>query len=250
MPEPESQPSPAAKVNTAVESAIRRHGSAENALAVVMGQNLTYETQAETDQTTIRDLRTKVPDPEKMVVLPKERAELLNKYETLKLTPEQVTAAVAERDTLKGTVSTHSIEKLSREGAPAIGFDPDATADLVASKGLHLELREVEVEVEKNGKKEKVKQRHPFVRPAADDKAQLVPLTEYAKTLPAFEQRALKAAPTTPQTSTGIPYVEQRPAATTGSGDAVGEFLTTRNQRAQNRPTPFAPPRQPAAAAS
>ncbi len=217
--------SPAARVNSLVERAIQRHGSAENALSVLMAQNVTLEDQSLADRQTITDLRGKVPDPEKMVVLPKERADLFNKFEALKLSPEDITKGLAERDTLKGTVHTHGVEKLSREGAPAIGFDPDATAGLIASKALHVELREIEVEVDKAGKKEKVKQKVPFVRPSADEKAQLQPLTEYAKTLPAFEQRALQAVATTTTTATpGTPYPESRP---TPQGDGKSDVVST-----------------------
>ena len=223
---------PTEKVNTMVNRLLQQFGSAEAALSSLSTQLITHQTKAEEDLRTIGELRAQIPDATKMVVLPKEKAELLGKFEALKLTPEQVTEGLKEMDTLKGTVHTYGIEKLSREGAPNIGFDPEATVDLIAGKQLHVELREVDVEVEKNGKKEKVKKKVPFVRPAADEKAQLQPLSEYAKTLPAFEQRALAATAQPPvnQPATGQEWPGQTPA-TTGSENPAASIMQQVRQR-------------------
>jgi len=215
---PESR---ARRQNTLVDALIRRHGSPEAALASLAATNVTLEDENTRLEREVRQQRDKIPDPEKVVVLPKDRVEKLNQFEALKLTAEQVAALQKENGDLKAKVQAHAVTDLAREGAPHVGFDPEATASFVTTRGLHLELRDVEVEVEKAGKKEKVKQRHPYVRPAADERAQLQPLAEYAKTLPAFEQRALKAAAApnagTP-TPTGTPYPEQEPAKAGGEG--------------------------------
>lgn len=243
------QDPPASRAATAVERMIAKHGSAEAALSVVMAQNIAYSDQAESDAATIADLKKQLPGKD-AVVLTGERAKAFNAFEALKLTPEQVSETVKERDTLRGTVKLHDLEKLVREGAPALGFDPDAVADLVTSKGLHAELREVEIEVEKNGKKEKQKVKAPFVRPAAEEKAQLVSLAEYAQKLPAFEQRALKAVPTQQTTTAqGVPWPVQRPADKTPAGGNDG--LLKQFQKARDQvPNPLLPQKQTATTAA
>lgn len=242
--------SPASRVNALVERAIQRHGSAEIALSVAMAQNVTLEDQAVTDRQTIAELRDKVPDPAKVTVLPKADADKLTALAALNLTPEQVTALVKENGDLKGKVATQEITDRARKAAPNMGYDPDATASLIASKQLHSELREVEVEVSTNGKKEKVKQQHLFVRPAADDKAQLQSLTDYAKTLPAFEQRALAATTQAPATTTAPapawPSQSPTPAGGTPPTDAVAAHIQQVNERSKQKPSPFVP--RPAAA--
>src|SRR4051812_42704444 len=77
---PESR---AQKTNTLIDRLVRTHGSAEGALAVLAAQNVTLEEESTARGREITALKAKVPDPEKMVVLPKERAELLNKFEAL-----------------------------------------------------------------------------------------------------------------------------------------------------------------------
>jgi len=224
---------PPAKVDKKIEHLINRHGSAEAALATIASQLVGYEIAQEQNEAAFKQLRERIP-AEGTVVLTPEQKKQWDAFQALKLTPEQVVETVKERDTLKGTVHTHGIEKLAREAAPNIGYDPEATVDLITGKQLHVELREVEVEVDKNGKKEKVKQKHPFVRPAADERAQLVALTEYAKTLPAFEQRALQAAAPEKSgtaTSTATPYPESRPTPVDGNATSVDTIMKSVRDR-------------------
>lgn len=198
------------RVNKLAAKLIAQYGSEEAALTALARENVVLTDDLATAQTTIGQLRSKVPNPEKEVVLPKERVDVFNKFEALKITPEDVTKLQQRNGELEGTVRVHGIKALADKGAPVLGFDPEATVDLVTGKQLHIELRKQEREVEKNGKKEKVTLEVPFVRPAADDKVQLVPLDEFAKTLPAFEQRALKAQGTQQQTQQSTQQQQQQ----------------------------------------
>jgi hypothetical protein len=190
---PESR---ATKQNSVVDQFIRRHGTAEGALAALAATNVTLDDENRELRTQVTALRGKIPDPDKQVVLPKDRVDTFNAFEALKLKPEDVTKLQTENKELKDKVHVSNVRELAREGAPRVGYDPDAVADLVVRKALHAELREVEVErKDKAGKAERVKVKVPYVRPAADDRAQLQPLTDYAKTLPVYEQRGLAAQP-------------------------------------------------------
>lgn len=236
-------PAPA-KVSSMVERLVSRHGSAEAALAIVSSQLIAYEDKATADATEIADLRKKVPADGTVVLSPDQRKQW-DAFQTLKLTPEQVAEIAKERDTLKGTLSDRDREALARQAATAAGFDPDALVDLARTKGLHIEIRDGTVK--ENGKD--VAKKIPHVRPAADEKAPLVTLTEYAGKLAQHEQRMLKPTGATQQ-QTGTPWPTQNPSPPggTATGDKVGEFIAQRNTSAAAKPSPFAPPRQPAAA--
>lgn len=230
---------PARRANTLLDALIRRHGSPEAALAVLSAQNVTLEDENTRLTQTVAQQRKQIPDPEKFVVLPKERVETLNAFETHKVKPEDVGKLIADNAELKRKDHVHGIEALAKKGAPAIGFDPEATLDLVTGKGLHLELREVEVEVEKGGKKVKERREAPFVRPASDERAALEPLAEFAKKLPAFEQRALKAQAPAPEggdtkerVPAGTPYLDQsRSSQQGGEGGVASAVLGQIQQR-------------------
>lgn len=236
--------SPARRANTLVDRLIARHGSAEAALASLAATNVTLEDEAVTSRNEVRRLTGLVPDPEKVVVLPKDRVETFNKFEALKLKPEDVTALQTEIAKLKGDVHSFNVRTLAQKHAAASGLDPEATADLIASKQLHAEPRKIDVEREKNGKKEKVAVEVLHVRPAADEKAALQPITEYAKTLAAFEQRALmavassssdKKTETAAATATGTLYPDQQSAAETAQEKPGATVLSQTRSR---YPTP------------
>lgn len=198
---------PARQLDDLTTRLIAQHGSVENALRQLVTQSITTDT-------TIADLRREVADfkaklPDGSIVLPKTEAENYAKVVALKLTPDEIVTGLKERDALKGETSKHALEKLARESAATAGLDPDAFAAHAQTQGLHIELKDVTV-VEKG---KSVVKKVPHVRPAADDKAALVPLSDYTTTLPAYDQRALKATAPAP-TPTGVPFVEQRPTPT------------------------------------
>lgn len=232
----------ATRTNKVAARFIALHGSEEAAIAALARENVTLTDDLTTERTRVAELKGKVPDPEKEVVLPKARVETFNRFEALKVTPEDVAKLQTENKELKGTVHVHGVEKMAAKAAPVFGFDPEATVDLVTGKGLHAELKKQEREVEKGGKKVKEQVDVLMVRPAADEKAQLVPLDEYAKTLPAFEQRALKATQQQQQSQGSTAgtggdggYIEQGPAARGGDSGAGQTVLAN---LAKRYPTP------------
>jgi hypothetical protein len=82
-----------------------------------------------------------------------------------------------------------------------------------------------------------VQQKQLFVRPAADEKAQLQPVTDFVKTLPAYEQRGLKAegapATTTTAPTTAAPTGHSWPtgqAPPASGGVAAGDVVAVVKQ--------------------
>jgi hypothetical protein len=229
---PEAADPPAQKPRvTSAETFIARYGTAEAAVAVLLQDLDASQRTAEAHSRALEEAKKQIPGAEK-VVLEKKDADELAAYRALNLAPEKVTAVLTERDTLKGEVAKAALERLAKDAAAAAKLDPDAFAAHAATKGLYIELRDGTVT--ENGKP--VQKKIPHVRPAADDKAPLVALSEYTGKLPAYEQRALAAAPSAPA---GVPYLAQEPSSHGTPGSPAEAYLSKR----------FAP-RQPAAAAA
>jgi hypothetical protein len=223
---PDADP-PADRPKSRVSSAdtfIARYGTAEAAVAVLLQDLDAAQRTAEAHARALEENKKLVPGADK-VVLAKADADELAKYRALNLVPEKITEALTERDTLKGTVAQSALERLAREAATASGLDPEAFAAHAAAKGLHIELRDTPV-VE-HGKT--VTKKLPHVRPAADDKAQLVALSEYTSKLPAYDQRALQAVAGTPApTGTAWPSGQQPTPITGSPSGAVNTYLDKR----------------------
>jgi hypothetical protein len=230
---------------------IAQHGSVENALQQTAMRLFAAEDASATAERTITDLRGKLPG-DGALVLPKAEAAEYAKVIALKLTPDQIVERVKKAGELEGTVAQTALEKLAREAATAAGLDPEAFAAHAAAKGLHIELKDTPV-IEKG---KTVTKKLPHVRPAADDKALLVALSEYTSKLPAYDQRALTAtgAPGAPAAPAGTPWPggqqPSTPAASTG--DRVGDYMAKLAERGKARPNPLIPRQapQPAAAAT
>lgn len=220
-----------------VDRLLQRHGTAEAALAFMASQAITQEDTIEQRDRTISELRAKVP-AEGAVVLPKAEAEALAKLKALG-TVDEIVAGMKERGDLKTTVSRTEAERTARTAAKASGLDEDAFVAHALRESLHIEMRDTQVE--DAGKT--VTKKLPFVRPGADATAPLKAIAEYTGALPAHDQRALKAAATSPA---GVPYVEQGLTPITGSsGDPTAAFIAKQSDRAKARPNPLFPARQP-----
>lgn len=214
---------------------IAEHGSIENALRATATRMFAAQDSLATVTGERDTLSRRLP--EGSVVLPKAEAESFAKLQALG-TPAEIEAKVKKAGELEGTVAATALEKLAKDAAAAAQFDPDAFAAHAAAKGLYIELKDTPViEAGKT-----VTKKVPHVRPAANAAAPLVPLTDYAGTLPAFEQRALKA--TAPVAPVGPEYPAQRPTQDSPStGDKVGDFLAKRNAAARSKPNPLFPAR-------
>lgn len=218
-----------------------RHGTAESALRAVSAELFTVQDQVATLTTQLTEARGKIP-AEGSVVLPKAEADNLAKIRALG-TVDEIVAGMKERGELKTQTAANALEKLAREAATALGFDPEAFADHAKTKGLHIEMRDAQV-VEAG---KTVTKKLPHVRPAADANAPLKVLSEYSAALPAHEQRALKPTAAAPPPTGTLHPVQSPPPPAGTTGDAVSDYLTKRNALAAARPNPLAP-RQPAAA--
>lgn len=223
------------KVNALTAQLLATHGTVENALRSLVLQSATTEQTIATLTAERDDLRAKLPKAGD-VVIPKAEAVEYAKVAALNLKPDELVAKVKQADELQRKDSTRTLTDQARDAASAAGLDPEAFAALAQAKGLHIEMKDLQV-LEKG---KTVTKKVPHVRPAADDKAALVPVADYTKTLPAFEQRALQAtvAPTTPVGSPWIPGQVPTPGSPVNS-NATENYLNKR----------FAP-RQPAGAAA
>lgn len=227
-PTPGSPPAPPApperRVDEFLDRLIARHGTSEAALRTLAQQVYGYQDKTEADAREIRDLRSRMPE-QGAVVLTGPQAQAWQTAVELKLdTPDALRSTVTDRDRLRGETREHIRASHAREAAQAAGLDADALADLARRSDLHLEL--ADQTVTEHGRQ--VAKKVARVRPAKDEKAQLQPLSEYVRALPAFEQRALQAVATAPA-SQGTPYVAQSPTsagATRPAADAVAAHLT------------------------
>lgn len=241
VPAPPAIP-PTPPVDALTTRLIAQHGTVEHALRALVTASITTEQQIATVTRERDDLRAKLP--EGAVVLTKEAAANWQKLQDLKLTPDQIADAVKKLPEVEGRLTRHDREKEYRAVATAAGVDPDAFVEHAFRVNLATELRDITVT--ENGKQ--LVKKVPFVKVATDEKAQPAPFTGYMANLQPFEQRALKATTAAP---VGVPAHSQHSTATVSStGDKTADFIAERNQRAAGRPNPFAPPRQPAGAAS
>ena len=148
-----------------------------------------------------RDLEGRVA-PEGAVILSGDDATAFEAFKALGLKPEEVTSAVQERDTLKTANEALRRDGIVRSAAEALNFKASVLGDLVTSKGLEVEIREVEVE--ENGSK--VNKSLPHVKAAGDEKAKWELLSSYAERdlkdyLPALKSNEDRAK--------GVQYPEQ-----------------------------------------
>lgn len=141
--------------------------------------------------------------PEGAVILQGEEAELFKAVKDLGLKGEDIKKAVSERDEFKTQITTFQRNEVVRQAAEALTYKPSVLTDLVTSKGLEVEMREVEIEGEKKTL--------PHVKIAGGDKVEL--LSVYAERdlkdyLPALRSKEA-------QDSGGVHYPAQ-----SASGDA------------------------------
>lgn len=157
------------------------------------------------------DLLKRVP-PDGAVVLSAADAKAWEAYRALgkpdevKTKLEQGEKDASEAATLRDTTQT-------AEMGAALGWKPDVLRELKQAKGVHLEMREVEVDGTGANAGKKVKAKVPHARPADKADAPLVPLEEYEPLKPYHP--ALKAEPSDERdrrpSGGGPNYPPQRP---------------------------------------
>jgi len=92
---------------------------------------------------------------------------------------EEVKTLVGQVPELQGELDKRDYAVLVGKAAEAVSFNATVLGDLVGAKGLTIEMKQVEVEIEKDGKKEKVKENRPFVK--AGEKGELTDLKLFAE---------------------------------------------------------------------
>lgn len=251
-----------------VKKLIARYGSADAALkalgkdnakyrkklrGVRDGEHVTVESSELRDQ--LRDLEEENKDmarrlegiPPGAVILTGEDAKAWPAFKALNLTPEKVQEAVKQRDELQGQLSARDRDAAISEFAKKNGLNETVLADQVRLRNLHVEMKEVTV-TDKDGKTETRKV--PHVRPAADDKAALEPITAYIerdlKEYPGLRtQGGSGSGSGTTGGAQGVPYPEQKSGASGGTaGSTIDKHIREQNERAAARPNPL---RRPAA---
>lgn len=200
-----------------VNALIREHGSANSAL---------YKLASENKELRQKNSALKGEDVDGLVVLRGDEAERYKKLAALNLTPDAITAALADRDRLTtenqqlaAKVSEFSRSRAREEAAQLAGYKPAVLAALEKSQGFRTEVRD--------GKDDKGNVvRVPYAILGDGDKAEAKPLAEYASSaltdfLPALSAGATGAA------GAGTPYppTPTRSTASGKQGDVVERHL-------------------------
>lgn len=168
----------------------------------------------------------------------KARWEQLSKLEG---DPKEIAARLTKGGEAEAKLAELTERERDREAAEAAGFKPSVLSDLRRTRGLALEMRDVQVE--ENGKK--VTRKLPHVRPASDEQAQWAPLTEYAEQhladyLPALRADAgsssgsssgVKASGTTSASGNGATWPPQHGARKDPPGASAEELASKKARR-------------------
>lgn len=219
---------PTVDLNAIVSSLVARVGGDERqALRQVVDENHTLRVQRRKLRSDLAELKQKPQLKDGEIVLTADQAKQWKAYGELKLTPEQVQQAMQKVTELETAETTRTYELALDEGAKGMGFDPKRTRDFLKARELRAEKREVEVE--KDGKKQK--QVVLVVRPAKDDKATFEQLEDVAKRedyLPVLRAKAGTEDEATEaseeQETQPVEFIEQKPS---GKAPARNDPLAT-----------------------
>ena len=174
------------------------------------------------------------------VVLSAEDAKAWDIFKALGKADDVKKLVTEEVPALRTKVSDAERKTAATDAASALGWNPDATTALIADKQLVVTLVDGK---DKDGKAIKV----PHVRPAADEKAQATPLTEWVEKNAAYLTPALTAKSAggtggASQGTQGTPFPVQRGGGSSPTaGDPVADFLKQSNDARAARPNPLIP---------
>jgi hypothetical protein len=171
------------------------YAAAERAVGVLLKDNHKYRERLrsaesgypykpdERLQTENNDLRSEnerleglVP-PAGATILTGPDVEVWTKFKALNLAPDKVTEAIKQRDELQARDAQRTRDDAVRQAADDLGFKPSVLVKVAKAEGLHIEFKDVTEKVD--GKN--VVTRVAHVRPAKDEKADLVPLEQFAE---------------------------------------------------------------------
>lgn len=202
-------------LTAAIQALLVKH---DNNASAAINQLLSENFKLREDKRKLKEAAdAKVDKPaEGSVILTKAEAERWEAYKLLGK-PDDVKAALAERDTLKAENAKAQRKELLRSVAEVEGFDPDVLTSLAAND-LGFEVKEVK---DKEGKALK----QAFVIIKSGDKQESKALTDYAnetwqKFLPALKP---SETPEKKSNSSGTPYVPQKKGEPPREPDRVAE---------------------------
>lgn len=188
-----------------VASLIARHGSAEQALAVVAADNWTlrnsrreWRERAETAEGKLK--------PGTVLLSPDDAKE----WEKMKGfgKASEVEAKLKERDTLAAKDAERTVADQANVAARQYGYNAEALASLVSDKKLTLTVKD------RSGAKEGEPTKDILIREPGEGKSE-VHITDYVEKLPKFYQAALAAkedgqgSSSTDATGNGVRFVRQ-----------------------------------------
>ncbi len=140
-------------IEGALNSLIARNGNDQRAaLRTLSEDNFQY-------RRTIRKLKQQIEDLSKRPVLKEgekivgaDRAKTLEDFEALKVKVEDVKNGLSERDTLKNKEAERKHAEAIATGVKPLRMNAEVMADLIRTRSLQHELRDVEIEDEVTGK--------------------------------------------------------------------------------------------------
>jgi hypothetical protein len=166
-------------IEKALSSLIARNNNSERqALRTLSEDNYQY-------RKTIRELKKKISGLEKRPelkegeqVVSKEDHKVLTDFKALNVKVEDVKTGLQERDTLKGKESERKKADTIAKGLKHFGYNPEVMTDLISTRSLLHENREIEIDdEEEEGKKKTVVALHL----RATDKDEWKPADKFAE---------------------------------------------------------------------
>jgi hypothetical protein len=171
---PPTPPDPAGPPADGVSALVHRYRTAEAALAVVYDENMRYRARHNTDQQRITALEAKVPK-DGDVVLTGDHLVAWQAVQELLATgvkPADLKATLGKIPQLEAENQAFRDQAVQNTAAELTGYNPLVLRDQLTLKKLHLEIKDVNTQVDGKTQVAKV----PHVRPLADANAALEPL--------------------------------------------------------------------------
>jgi hypothetical protein len=156
---------------------------------------------------TIRDLKAAAP-ADGHVVLPKERAEALARYEALG-TPDELANVAGERDELRQKDAARARQDAIRAAVEAAGWPAETVATLEDMRSLDGATFEVEAATNEKGEEVRV----PYLTLAGEG-TERQKLADFAAAAPQLKGLRTAAAPPQQPAPAGATYTRQTPGST------------------------------------
>ena len=228
------------EVDHLIDRIVSRHGTMQNALRHLAGENYDYRERHRADEAALAAFRTRVP--EGAIVLTGDDKAEFEAFKALKVKAEDVKKGLEERDQLKSKTKESDYEKIVEKAAKHFKFKPTVLSKLLKTEDLVLELRDTEVEVD--GQDEPQVHKVAHVRPAKDEKADWKLLDKYvekhlADFLPALRAEEGADTPPSKTSPTRLPSQSSSKGGKDAKVDPVNAHISatyaTPGERAKQR---------------